>query len=279
MPVVLIIERLIKQTYPFMLGPKKKVIIFTDLDGTLLNENYSLHGAVTALKLLKKKDFPIIFCTAKTKAEQELIRKDLGVNDPFIVENGSAVYIPRNYFGKRVGKIRGKYEVIVLGTKSKEINNKINKLKRKYRIVGYHDMSFREVAERTGLELEAAKRAKRREFSETIIEIEKNALKELKKKFNVTGSNFIQVFGKKAGKGKAVRILSKLYKESYDILTIGIGNSFSDRSMLKAVDKPALVRNTDNKWVDLGIKNIYKAKGIGPKGWKEIVENFVLNKL
>ncbi len=256
-----------------------RYLIFTDLDGTLLNRNYSSQGALSVLKKLKKKKIPVVFCTAKTKSEQELIRKELGINDPFIVENGSAIYIPKNYFGERKGKLKGKYEIIVLGVESKKIKDEIDKLKKKYKIKSYHNMSAKEVSKKTGLTLEAAKKAKRREFGETIIESDKAALRELKKKFNVViGGRFMQVFGEGTDKGKSVKILSNLYRESSDIITMGIGNSFNDKPMLKAVDKAAIVRNPDGNYTNLGLKNIYKAKGIGPRGWKEVVEKFVLNR-
>lgn len=256
---------------------KNKPVIFTDLDDTLLDRNYSPGEALPVLKILQKKKVPIIFCTAKTKAEQEVIREELNVKHPFIVENGSAIYIPKGYFGVKKGKLVGGYEVIILGVKFEEVRKEIEKLKKKYKIKSYYDMSAEEVSQVSGLSIEAAKRAKKREFGETIIKADKKSLEELKKKFNVVaGGRFIQVFGKGADKGKAVRILADLYRESNDIITIGIGNSFNDEPMLRAVDIPALVKNPDGKWANLDIKNIYKAKGIGPKGWVEVIKKFVL---
>lgn len=138
-------------------------------------------------------------------------------------------------------------------------------------------MSVEDVAEITGLSLELAKLAKMREFSETIVFAEEEALDELKKHFNVAiGGRFIHVYGKNADKGKAVRILTDLYKEIYgDVISIGIGNSYTDEPMLRAVDIPALVKNPDC-WADLNIKNLYKARGIATVGWVEVVERFVL---
>ncbi len=97
------------------------------------------------------------------------------INHPFIVENGSAIYIPKGYFSKKVGEIKGRYEIIVLGTKSEELRKEIKKLKKKYKIKGYQDMSDKEVAEVTGLDLKNAKLAKKREFGETIVDADKKA--------------------------------------------------------------------------------------------------------
>jgi mannosyl-3-phosphoglycerate synthase len=79
-------------------GAAKKVV-FTDLDGSLLHPlTYSYTQALDALRLLQEREIPIIFCSAKTRAEQEVYREELGVKAPFIVENGGAIFIPRDYF-------------------------------------------------------------------------------------------------------------------------------------------------------------------------------------
>jgi mannosyl-3-phosphoglycerate phosphatase len=50
------------------------------------------------IDLLKEKNIPLILTSAKTRLEQNKIRKDLGLSDPYIVENGGAVVIPQGYF-------------------------------------------------------------------------------------------------------------------------------------------------------------------------------------
>ena len=88
-------------------------IIFTDLDGTLLDKKYSYSPANQALKLVKKQKIPIIICTSKTRAEIEYYRKKLRNKDPFISENGGAVFVPKKYFDfKFKSKSKGKYDVI-----------------------------------------------------------------------------------------------------------------------------------------------------------------------
>jgi mannosyl-3-phosphoglycerate phosphatase len=256
---------------------EKTFVIFTDLDDTLLDRNYSAGEAKSVLNILNEKNIPVIFCTAKTKTEQEIIRKNLGINHPFIVENGSAIFIPKNYFGELKGNLIGDYEVIILGVKAEEINQEIDKLRNNYKIKGYHNMSAEEISRITGLDLESAKRAMKRDFGETVVDANEEALGELKKKFNVVrGGRFIQVFGKGADKGKAVKILSNLYRESKQIITMGIGNAQNDEPMLRAVDIPTIVKNPDGNWADLKIDNIYRVNGIGPVGWVEAVKKFVL---
>ena len=69
-------------------------VLFTDLDGTLLDERYRAGAAAPALARLRSVSVPVVFCSSKTRAEQEPLRRRHRVGGPFIVENGSAVLIP-----------------------------------------------------------------------------------------------------------------------------------------------------------------------------------------
>ena len=66
-----------------------KKIIFTDIDGTLIESvptNYDL--SLNIVTEVKKMKIPLILCSSKTRLEQIRIRKLLGMKDPYIVENG-----------------------------------------------------------------------------------------------------------------------------------------------------------------------------------------------
>jgi len=251
-------------------------IVFTDLDGTLLDENYRCDKALPIIEKLKKEKIPIVFVSAKTRFEQEVFRRKLGINDPFIVEDGSAIFFPKNYFGKKFGEYFDDHEAIVLGVKYDLIVERLKELRKTFNVNSYYFMSVEEVAKVTGLSLDMAKLAKMREFSETVVEIDEDALNILKKEFNVLiGGKFVHVYGKGADKGKAVKIVADMFKEIYgDVETVGIGNSYTDIPMLKAVQIPALVRNPDG-WIEVDFE-VYKANGIATDGWIEVVERFVL---
>ena len=66
--------------------------VVTDLDGTLMDHNYSWTAAEAAIAALQRKGIPIIPCTSKTAEEVRLFRKQAGLRDPFIVENGGAIH-------------------------------------------------------------------------------------------------------------------------------------------------------------------------------------------
>ncbi len=48
-----------------------KTIIFTDLDGTLLDEDHSINKTKPTLKQIKALDIDIVFCSSKTRKEIE----------------------------------------------------------------------------------------------------------------------------------------------------------------------------------------------------------------
>ncbi|NEO25915.1 MAG: HAD hydrolase family protein, partial [Kamptonema sp. SIO4C4] len=73
----------------------KQLLIFTDLDGTLLgSDDYRYEAAVPAIAQLQQRAIPLIPVTSKTRAEVEVLRHALHLTDPFIVENGSGIFIP-----------------------------------------------------------------------------------------------------------------------------------------------------------------------------------------
>jgi mannosyl-3-phosphoglycerate phosphatase len=76
-----------------------KLVIFSDLDHTLLDpETYHPGPALSTLKMCTEKGISVCFCTSKTCAEVLRIRDALNNNEPFIVEDGGAIYWDEDYF-------------------------------------------------------------------------------------------------------------------------------------------------------------------------------------
>ncbi len=156
-----------------------RFVIFSDLDATLLDhKTYSFKPAIPVLKKLKKMNIPVVLCTSKTRAETEAIARDLGLNHPFIVENGGAIFIPEGYFASRLFKKagisalkKGKYRLIQLGTpypRLREIFKKISETAG-IRMLGFGDLKPEEIAAVTGLKKSEAERAARREYDEPFV--------------------------------------------------------------------------------------------------------------
>lgn len=253
-----------------------KYVIFTDLDGTLIDrDTYSYKAARGALNLIKSKKIPLVICTSKTRAEIEYYRKKLRNKDPFISENGGAIFIPRGYFKFRFkyNKKDNKYYIIKLGTEYKKLIAVMKKIKNN-NIIGFNDMSVKEIAEDTGLSLNQAKLAKKREFDEAfkILEKRKKTILKLIKKHNLNytmGGRYYHLMGK-SDKGKAVKILTRLFKRGFGkVKTVGLGDSENDFEMLDKTDVGYLVQRNNGSYASEKYK---KGKGIGPVGWNKIIK-------
>jgi mannosyl-3-phosphoglycerate phosphatase len=266
---------------------KLKPIIFTDLDGTLLDlETYSYDRALPSIEYLRSQDIPIIFCSVKTKAEQELYRKELQIKDPFIVENGGAIFISQGYFqfDFEHHKAKDGYQIIELGIPYHRIREILVQVRNDTGVNfrGFGDMSVKEVASLTSLDIEAAERAKAREYDETVnLEVTPDELNRFlnaikKTGLNYTsGSRYYDVTGPN-DKGKATRILIDLFhRKSGQIKTIAIGDSPNDLPMLSAVDIPVLVQKPGGTWEEIDIPHLRRVEGIGPEGWAKAVTEVI----
>ncbi len=254
-----------------------KIIIFTDLDGSLLDhDTYSFEGAIKTLKKIKKRDIPLILTSSKTRFEIEKITKKLNLETPFIVENGAAIFFPEKYkniLPKDVKKVDN-YFVIVLGKEYEEILS----FKKDQGLKGFSDLSEKEIASLTNLSLEDACLAKKREFSEPFL-LENQDLKILENKskkygLKITkGGRFYHLIGQNQDKGKALEIVKEIFERFYNqkVLTIGIGDSQNDFEMLRNCDIPILIKRYDGSFVNIDVKNLIKSKYSGSKGWGESV--------
>lgn len=107
-------------------------VIFTDIDGTLIDINTGQYGkkANELISIMKERNIPLILTSAKTRQEQNKIREDLDLSYPFIVENGGAIIIPKGYFResalKRIGYPLKETEVIVKEQK-KHIQHRVRR--------------------------------------------------------------------------------------------------------------------------------------------------------
>ncbi len=260
-------------------------IIYTDLDGTLLDHNtYSYEKALDALNILKKKKVPLIFCTSKTRAEIEKYRKELDIKDPFVSENGGAIFIPKKYFGFKFPFSRQipDYYVIEIGTPIKRILNAIENIKKRgHDITTFSDMSATVLSKDCCLKLNDAKNAKMREYDEAFkINIKKDEpkIRELIKKqgYNFTkGGRYCHIMGGN-DKGKAVKILTNLFKRRYSQTnTIGLGDGQNDIPMLKEVNVPVIVKNSAHSGLKVDFDTI-RTKKEGHEGWSNAVKKLVV---
>jgi mannosyl-3-phosphoglycerate phosphatase len=259
-------------------------IIFSDLDDTLLSHaDYSWEEAMPALETVRERGIPLILCSSKTQAEIELYRRRLENEHPFISENGGGIFVPVGYRGFRPShfdKIQDGYWVVSLGVEYPSLVTALEGIRKRtgLRIKGFSDMSDDEVARLTGLGLDEARLARKRQYDEPfIVEGDAGGLAEAVKAEGLEyteGGRFFHLMGG-VDKGVATVKLTEVYRENcpdVDVVTVGIGDSLNDLPMLKSVDIAVLVKGPGGEHERrVVVDGLIRAEGIGPKGWNDAV--------
>lgn len=256
-----------------------KPVIFTDLDGTLLDSEYSFRDALPVLKRIRDEYIPLVPVTSKTRAEVESLLSRLSMKGPFITENGGGVFVPEGSVpfpvkGERADNMR----VIKLGVDYKEIRAAFVDIREKtgFKMTGFGDITPEEITARTGLPVDDARLSKLRDFDEPFF-LESGSVEALKPLVEARGltlacGRILHITGPN-DKGKAIEILKDIYRAAFGrIVTIGLGDAENDIPLLKSVDYPVLVKNREGGYEPVeGIPSLIRADGIGPEGWAKAV--------
>ncbi len=265
-------------------------ILFTDLDGTLLHPHtYSSEPARPALEALKRLGIPVIFCTSKTRPEVDLWRERLGNTDPFIIENGGAIYIPPGYFPFPLPGTRRRdgYDVIECGTSYAELVAALKAASAESGcgVLGFHEMSLADVAVRSLLPVRQAELARQREYDEPFEVLgpwgTHRLLEAIERrgKHWTRGDRFYHITGTNS-KAAAVRRLAALYRRAFGELTIiGVGNAHNDTDLLRVVDIPIIIQSRFSSALRRAVPCAIVTRDPGPHGWNEAVLEVVGSEL
>lgn len=257
-------------------------LIFTDLDGTLLDrDTYSWEAARPALDWLRRRRIPWVPVTSKTRAEVEYWRRHLAHEHPFIVENGGAAFVPFGYFPMAVGggKRSGEYEVIEWGTPYENLAADLRKAAQNSgcQVRGFHEMSVDEVASLCELPIEQAVLAKRREYDEAFLILDPDrasalsaAIEDLGRR-STRGGRFWHIVGAN-DKAQAVEVLAALFaRGNAPLRTIGLGDGLNDASFLNVVTAPVVIRSPQAAELKASVPRGFVTHRPGPEGWNEAV--------
>jgi mannosyl-3-phosphoglycerate phosphatase len=262
------------------------LVVVTDLDGTLLDEEtYSYEDARPALEELRAQEIPLVLCSSKTIAEIEPLRRELRLEEPFIVENGGALVVPKDARGL-AGRVKGRDGgplVVPFGTPRADLVAALADIARETGVLlrGFAAMSARELSDRTGLDEEGAARAKARDFDEPFVLPDgapESALARVqaaasRRGLHVTrGGHFFHLLGPH-DKGRAVSQLLHLYGRA--VRSIGLGDAANDLPLLRVVDEPILMPRARGG-VDEGLASALPRAEVapfpGPRGWNVAVQ-------
>jgi mannosyl-3-phosphoglycerate phosphatase len=271
-------------------GIVRHCLFFTDVDRCLLDHHTSLYEtARPALEALRSEHVPVILVSGKTRAEIEPLRHHLNHSDPFIVENGAAVFVPIDTFDFPLerSRIRSAYQVIELGTPYAMLRDVLRQIEEAINtpLKGFGDLSPTDIMGATGLSHEDALRAKHREYDEPFLlegpprlvdavrsQIEARGLRCTKsgRFFHLTGAN---------DSTRAVEILLRSYRRMWEmddapehLETVGIGDSLDDLPLLRTVNRAVLMQKPDGTYdPESNLPGLIRAPGIGAAGWNQAV--------
>jgi len=256
-----------------------RAIVFTDLDGTLLDATtYDPGPARTTLARLAARGIPVVPATSKTWAETRAWIERLGLDGPAVVENGGAISLP--------GRGDTPAEIVTPGPDYVTLRAALAAIAVEcgVALAGFGDWDTVEIARRTGLAPDEADRARLRHADEPFLAepaLDREATERMvaaaeRRGLAVErGGRFFHLHGP-ADKGTGVRRVTAWYAlPGLPVpVTVGIGDSANDRALLAAVDvaialpgasgevDPALARLPGVRHVDVA----------GPRGFAAAID-------
>ncbi len=261
-----------------------KTLVFTDMDGTLLDHHtYSYEAAKPALSALETKEIPVIPTTSKTFAELQPLRSEIGLNGPFIIENGAAIFIPHGFFKQKPSGtvwVDGYWCKAFISNKNywiKLLEKMGSEFKGQYK--QFSKMTVTDIQECTGLDERSASLASKRQFGEPILwlgddEGKSRFLKAVKDRgaFPLEGGRFIHISGN-CNKGQALKWLASEYQKqsATKVNTIALGDGKNDVAMLEAAHIPIRILSPVNPPPHVEKEEVYTSTLPGPEGWNEML--------
>jgi mannosyl-3-phosphoglycerate phosphatase len=266
----------------------KKLVIFSDVDGTLLSrETYRPGPARDAIWECMFLGIDVVLVSSKNRHEMMTVRRELGLKSPFISENGGGLFIPRSFVPSLLGATMiGSYwrmswdgdiaaVRLALRRSAEEVGVKVRP---------FSELGAAEIARLTGLTINQADLAKYREFDEPFLIEEETpekvtALREriqMRGYRHTVGGKFHHIMGN-FNKGDRVMFLKALYMQAWpNIKFAAIGDAPNDLPMLRQVDRPFAVREPGGT-IDRSLlfEGVTVTRGIGPEGFAEAVRALI----
>lgn len=257
-------------------------LIFTDLDGTLLNhDDYRFDEAKGWLERLKNEGVGVVLNTSKTYEEVRGLQRELGIKAPFAVENGGAVFYPPEFLAPDLKVETDGWRCEPLGASAEALLAFIEAHRALAQVAPLSQMTPEAISERTGLDLSRARLAKARRFSQPFF-FESGDLAGFEAAAKAAGyaltrgGRFYHLLAANQNKGRALRAVKTRYEALWQapIVTLALGDSANDLPMLDAADKAALVAKPAGGHEPYEKPGLYRSPYAGAKGWADSMEVF-----
>ncbi|WP_373492118.1 HAD-IIB family hydrolase [Parasphingorhabdus sp.] len=261
-------------------------VIFTDLDGTLLDhDSYSAKPADRLIRQISEQSIgAVVPVTSKTRAELRALQRSIPLPLSIgVSENGSVIYAPDGYPFINTNEP----QIILLGIEYSGILDRIDNLPKNLRqhIIGFSDMSGTELSKVTGLELNDALLAKRREASEPFLwsgsDAELEELNLIMADFNIRiqrGGRFYHFTGQATKDLAMARIMGAFTERTprADIISIALGDGPNDLGMIEAADIGVIMPNPEGVTIQSCKSHVRTASMPGPRGWAMAVAEIIV---
>ena len=252
------------------------VVIFTDLDGSLLHrDTFKFDSIKDYIKSLINIGIIIIPNSSKTEKEIEKFNEELGVELPYISENGSVIHglnlINQNFPNE-----------IILSRKKEELLKTFNEktpeklLNKCFQI---SKLSKKEQEKIFGQKDDKLKDALQRKYTLPLLFNGNNSEKNKLLKVLSSNSLTLQEGGRvlnlcdNINKIKSMNRVIKILKKTEDkIKTIAVGDNYNDLEMLKNSDLPCLVFNDQFKQDKINIDNLIFSNKPSHEGWADVIK-------
>jgi len=260
--------------YPIVSRPDTaNLIIFSDLDGTLLDHrSYSHAEAAPALGQLRELGVPLVLASSKTAAEIIPLRDELGfAHCEAIVENGSGILEGNTADNEPEGTYQRIQQVLAALP---------SRLRSQYQ--GFADWTAEQVSQRTGLPVSDAENARKRRFSEPGVWL---GSEEEKAEFiaAISASDLIAQQGGRFltlsfGGNKAERMMEiadRYSRYGQKPFIVALGDATNDLAMIEQADLGVIIPNPAHAGIPRlageATGRIIRAPFAGPKGWNEVI--------
>lgn len=254
-------------------------VAFTDLDATLLDQDYQWKAARPAMEAWAAAGGRLVLASSKTLAEMAPLQQDLLSQRPEVMVAGSPL-IAEN--GSVVAEVDGEGQVSrvhLTGRSREEILDAAHALRRTggHRFEGFADVGPEGVASWTGLSVEAAARACDRQGTEPIRYLGDDAAAsrmaaELAEQGirMVRGGQFHHLMGfvdKADGVRRALALLGAGGRG--EVWTVALGDSPNDIAMLEAADVAVVIPHPGRRDpLPVRGRRVLRSDSSGPEGWR-----------
>jgi mannosyl-3-phosphoglycerate phosphatase len=262
--------------------PGRRLVVFTDLDGTLLShEGYDWAPARPGIEALRARGVPLVFTSSKTRSEIERWRFRIGNTDPFISENGGALWIPADLRLPAEGAVPvGAYDRVELGTPYGRLRLALPHLAEAVGVPlrGFADMTDEEIAGHTGMTLEEVAPARQREYDEPFVPGRPlTSAEERQLEWTATslglritrGGRFHHLMGLVSKARAMARLIEAMGGQ---VRSLAVGDSPNDLEMLAAADQGIVVARPDGGHASelvAGLPDAWFVQTPGPGGFSE----------